>query len=76
MKCPSCKRQSRKLLIIFDKKGEKSEGCEACLRPSGTAHLYTGRKLWTGDEVYGREKCLEKDHAFEQRLIARQLGGD
>lgn len=69
MKCPGCKRKNARRIITAFRGSKKIEGCENCFRARFEAHVYTGRKLWTGDEVYGRERCREMNLEFEHRTI-------
>lgn len=73
MICPNkkCKRETRVLLVIVDKDGTKREGCHTCLSRQPIGHLYSGKKIWSGDDVYGREGCSEKNHEWGQKIAAR-----
>jgi hypothetical protein len=66
-----CRRPTDRAVYKADKDGKIIEGCPACIFRGKHEHVYTGRKFWTGDEVYGREKCKEKNHEWGERLVAR-----
>ena len=66
-----CRKTTDRLVVKVDAKGKAREGCPACLSLGGTPHLYSGKKIWSGDDVYGREKCSEKNHEFFKKTEAR-----
>lgn len=76
MKCPGCKRKDARKLIVGFRGSRKIEGCDACFSARFDPHVYTGRKLWSGDEVYGKQRNHEMNMQFEQNLVneASRLG--
>ena len=54
MTCPKCKKSVDRLTCTIDEKTKKTYwACSGCRRPSHRGHVYTGRKIWWGPEVYG-----------------------
>lgn len=49
--------------------GKAVWGCWHCLGRAAFERVYTARKFWTGDEVYGREKNLEMNHEWGESLL-------
>lgn len=66
-----CRRTTDRLVIKVDAKGKVYEGCPACLPLGGTPNVRTGKKIWSGDDVYGREGCAEKNHEWGNKIAAR-----
>lgn len=66
-----CRRTTHRLIIKFDAAGNKREGCPQCLPLDGTPNVRTGKKIWAGDDVYGREGCKEKNFNWIKGVEAR-----
>lgn len=75
MKCPNrkCGLETAALLVRVDKQGKVTEGCAACNHAPGDSNVRTGRKFWTGEEVYGKEKVKEKNFEFEKKTMERAV---
>lgn len=52
-----------------DKEGKTREGCPACIDRGRHEHVYTARKFWTGEEVYGAEKNHEMNQEWGESLL-------
>lgn len=72
MKCPNkkCRRETDREVTQVDRHGKVSTGCHACLHRQTHPHLYTGRKIWTGEDAYGVERNAEMNHEFEKKAMA------
>lgn len=57
MICPNkkCRKVVPRLVCKTDKRGKSFWGCVSCIRALFEPHVYTGRKLWAGNEVYGNK---------------------
>jgi hypothetical protein len=63
MRCPNkrCKLETSKIITGFRSnrttgKLTKIQGCPACYDYLKNPALYTGRKIWVGEEAYGKAK--------------------
>ena len=73
MRCPNkhCGIETSRMVIKTDRSGKVSEGCPACLPPIGTAHLYTGKKIWAGSQAYTPSQIEQKNHDWFDRTANR-----
>jgi hypothetical protein len=55
--------------VKVDKEGKPREGCRSCIDRGKHEHVYTARKFWTGEEVYGPEKNREMNHEWGENLL-------
>lgn len=71
MKCPNkkCRRVTDRQITKVDKTGRVYTGCHVCLPREFNAHVYTGRKIWTGEDAYGVERNAEMNYDFEKKAM-------
>jgi ribosome-binding protein aMBF1 (putative translation factor) len=74
MKCASCGRDTPKTITGFKKDGTPVQGCPSCYDGTGEVdrdnNVFTGKKIWTGEQVYGRKKNRRLNHEWVDRLAA------
>jgi hypothetical protein len=75
MECPQCHRGTPRIIVGFRRDLTKVEGCPHCYKGTGEvdrdANLYTGRKIWTGNDAYGKKRCREMNHNWVDRMADR-----
>lgn len=71
MKCPNkkCRRETDREVTKVDKQGKVTTGCHACLHRQAHPHLYSGKKIWTGQDAYGVERNAELNYEFEKQTM-------
>lgn len=69
-----CPHADEAKLLIFGKNGESY--CRSCWeqfgRKSGDHHVYSGRKIWLGSEVYGKKLGSDELRADTERDILKK----
>jgi len=67
--CPNCGFENARLLTTADKEGKLRQGCTRCI--GQMRRLYTGRKLWTGYQAYGKENTMQKNRDWIEKVAER-----